>query len=77
MISIFNPLKKDFTVTYDTDGDSNPKAFTVKSLDVETFDNDTVGHHVLKHLADAILNERGVKTNHADDYRDVINEITI
>lgn len=76
MISLFNPLSRDFSVTYDINNDKHPITFTIPSFDVAEFDP-VVADHIKKHLADAVLNERGVKTNWEADHKDVCKEIEL
>lgn len=54
---VYNPLIKDFTVGYDLSGKA--KRYKVPAREIAYFD-EPVAKHVKKHLATAILNERGV-----------------
>ncbi len=72
---IFNPLKTDFTITYDIHGTGSPVPFTIPAIDMAGFE-EPVATHVLTHLSQAILNERGIKTNYDDDIANIKKEIT-
>lgn len=73
---VYNPTKEDFTCTYDTNGDGQPLSYTVNSMDIAFFP-DFIAEHVKKHLADKIIQARGVKTNHEDEYKDILEEISV
>ena len=57
-IPLFNPLNSDFTVKYDIEGDGKPKQFTAKAQEI-TWHDPVIAKHIKKHLATAIVNERG------------------
>jgi hypothetical protein len=73
---LFNPSKNSFSTTYDINGNGSPLMFTIDGLDFADF-NDIVGEHMKKHLADFILNERGIKTNAFDDLDKIKREIEV
>lgn len=77
MKSVFNPLKEDFFTTYDINEDAHPVSFCVRSMEIETFDDDRIADHVIKHLATQVVYARDVKTNFQDEYAKVVDEITI
>ena len=58
-IPIFNPDTEDFSVKYDINGDKNPETFTIKARDIAYFP-EAVANHIKKHLANHLLNKRGV-----------------
>lgn len=74
-VTVYNPLKNDFTVTYATD-DGPPLPYTVPSLDTATFPS-YIADHVKKHLAQAVLNARGIRNNYDDDFREAVDEISV
>lgn len=76
-MNLYNPLNKDFSITYDINKDKKPKTFTVPSKEIVTFD-EPVASHVRKHLANAVLNEN-YKTKYAVDLqlKAINEEITI
>ena len=57
-VKLLNPLKEDFSVKYDINGDANPIEFTAKAGKITTFD-ELVGNHMKKHLVEQIINVRG------------------
>ena len=75
-IQVYNPLRNDFSVTYDVDGTGTPHTFTAIGYQVTEFD-EVVANHVKKHLANAIYDERGGTTNPEDDMRAIMKELTV
>jgi len=75
-IPVFNPLKSDFSVTYDVNGTGAPVTFTVQAHKTAEFD-EVVANHVKKHLATAVYDLRGGKTNNEDDMKAIMKELTI
>lgn len=73
---IYNRLLTDFSVKWDISGE-NPKEFTVLAGDVLEIE-EPYATHVKKHLANAILNERGLKNGNAElTLREINEEIDI
>ena len=56
---IFNPLKNDFTVNYDIDGNLNPKPFTAKSFEF-TYFKEPIYSHIKRALVEAIIHYRNI-----------------
>src|SRR3990167_9772947 len=56
-IRLLNPLKNNFSVMYDVNGDGNPIEFTAKAGEITPFE-EVVGNHVRKHLVEEIINTR-------------------
>ena len=75
-IPLYNPLREDFTVTYDITGDKDPRPFTIHAQEIEYFEP-IVARHIVKHLADAVLAERGIRTNYTDDMTAIKKEIEV
>lgn len=73
---VHNPTKDDFTMKYDINEDNEPVPYTVEAGDIKEFPK-IVADHLKKHLATKILNIRGIKTNHEDEYAAVIKEISV
>lgn len=69
---IFNPDTEDFSVEYNA-GDGI-KTYTLKSLKAQKFPT-PIADHIKKHLADKILNKRGVKLNPMADLEAIMREI--
>ena len=67
-LTVFNPSFKDFTVIY------QGEPVTIKSLEMRDFPFD-VANHVVKHLSNDILNERGVRNNPEDDLKGIRKQI--
>jgi hypothetical protein len=76
-LNLYNPLREDFSVTYDLKGDGNPELFTIPSKEIKTFE-EPIASHVRKHLADAVLDKK-YKTGYAVDLQliEIKKEITI
>lgn len=73
---IFNPLLKDFVTTYDINEDGIPVTFIARAQEITSFEP-IVADHVASHLADEVLNQRGVRTNPVDDKEAILKEITV
>ena len=69
-IRIYNPDIDNFTVNY------HGSPVTIRALEIAEFNAD-VANHVKKHLADHILNKRGVKSNVEDDLAGIFKEIEV
>lgn len=76
-IKLLNPLKDDFSVFYDINGDGKPIEYRAKSGQITHF-NEIVGKHVKKHLIEQIINVRGWQRYHSwDNARvEIAKEIT-
>lgn len=72
---VYNPLLVDFEVKYDINGTNEPETFVIHGGEIEYF-NAPVAEHIKKHLANKIIQERGVKTNHEDEYKAILQELT-
>lgn len=75
-IGVYNPLKYDFNVNYDINGDRKPVSFLVPSMEIVYFDP-VVGEHIKKHLVDAIMNERGLNHLFPKNRDDILAEISV
>ncbi len=75
-VPLYNPLSTNFTTHYDINGDKNPVDFTIHANEIEYFDP-VIARHMKKHLADAVLNERGIRTNAEDDLKAIMKEIEV
>lgn len=73
-INLYNPLKTDFTVQWA--GEGYPRDYTIPAGEIGTFP-EPLAKHLLKHLAELIIQTRGVKTNHDDDIEDIKREIAV
>ena len=69
-VRIYNPDTEDFTWKY------HGKEYTIPALNMEQFPVD-IANHLKKHLADYILNIRGVKDNPEDDLKKIYKEIEV
>jgi len=67
---IYNPDIEDFTFAF------NGEDYTAKSLEISRFP-EHISNHLKKHLADRILNKRGVRTNVRDDLEEIYKEIEV
>lgn len=74
-VSLYNPLRSDFTVTYATD-DGPPMPYTIPSLEIKTFPS-YIADHIKKHLAQEVIGSRGVRLNYDDDYKEALKEIEV
>lgn len=74
-VYVINIDNEDFSITYDLKGNKEPELYEIKSLEIGKFP-EPVAEHIKKHLAEKILNKRGVKTNYTDDLEKIINEIS-
>ena len=77
MVYVYNPDSEDFSTTYDVNGNGDPVTFTIRSFEIGKFENDAVGKHMLKHLADKILMKRKVRTNWEDEYNALLKELNV
>lgn len=72
---LFNPLSKDLVVLFR--GDDNMEVpLTMKAMEISYF----AGYQyefMKKHMADAIYDERGQKTNHDDDIAVIKREVDL
>lgn len=73
-LTIYNPDSEDFSTTYDLDGNKQPLRYTLHAKEYGIFPS-AVAEHLQKHLAHKIVMKRGVKTNYADEYQQVLKEI--
>lgn len=71
---LFNPLKRDFSVNYDINGNGKPLTFTARSMTITRFD-EPIYDHVKKHLITEILNERELNPTIPKNTEDIIKEI--
>ena len=71
---IYNPTNRDFSCFYDRENNRTP--YIIKSKTITEMPID-VADHVKKHLADFVMNERTIKTNHEDELREVMKEISV
>jgi len=67
---IYNPDTDDFTVRF------NNEPYTIKALEIQEFPLH-VANHIQKHLADHLLNKRGIKVNVEDDLKNIFKEIEV
>jgi len=72
---LYNPLTRD--VKHLLRDDNNKQYEVVLKANEITYLPESEALRMEKHLATAIINERGVKTNHEDEFRDVLEEIRI
>jgi len=77
VVYVYNPDSEDFSTTYDVNGNGDPVTFTIRSFEIGKFENDAVGKHMLKHLADKILMKRKVRTNWEDEYNALLKELNV
>ena len=69
-LKIYNPDTADFTVKY------HGEPYTVHALEMESFPL-PIANHIKKHLADHLLNKRGIKSNPQDDLVKYLKEIEV
>ena len=67
---IYNPDTADFTVNY------HGEPYTIHALEITEFPF-PIANHIKKHLADHLLNKRGVKVNPQDDLKKYFEEIEV
>ncbi len=72
-VPVYNPDSDDFEITYDINEDKQPKSYILRSREIDYFPP-VIADHIKKHLADRLLNKRGVKTNHSDEHDQIIKE---
>ena len=75
-VSVFNPLKDDFTVSFDFDGSGQPITFTAHAQELTKFDQ-RVAAHVKKHLIPKVLQSRGKDYFTPEDTQKVDAEISM
>jgi len=56
---LYNPLNDDFKITYDINGDLQPKEFCINGMSLESFE-EPLYSHMKKHLITFIANKREV-----------------
>lgn len=74
-LGVYNPLKSDFTVHYDSQG-PNPQTYTVRAQEIAHFPY-PIALHVRKHLLDAVINARGLNPILPQVQFEVLEEISI
>lgn len=72
-VAVYNPSNEDFTTTYDINEDRNPVAYIAKAQEI-TFFSPIIAEHIKKHLANKLIQERGIKTNFQDEYDNLIKD---
>ncbi len=75
-VTLFNPDTKDFTVTYDINGDGEPLPFTIHAKEYEQFEP-VIAEHITKHLARHLVFSRGIKANFEADFDKARQEIEV
>lgn len=75
LVAVFNPLKREFEYVWFND-QNEPITLSIPARDFKYFPP-YQGNFMAKHLADAVIHERGIKTNAEDDYKLVMKEILI
>jgi len=73
--SVFNPLRYDFKTTYRND-DNSFREYMVRSMEIETFPA-YIANHVIKHLIDAVQNERHVLGTDLKAIEEIRKEIEV
>ena len=76
MKTLFNPLSKDFSITYDINENKSPVEFKIRALDFGEFP-DPVAENMIKHLSDEVMHTRGIKLNAEDDLKEIREEIEV
>jgi hypothetical protein len=74
-VSLYNPLSEDFSCKQ-ADDDNVQHTYTIRSLEIETYPK-YIADHITKHLAQAIIAKRGIKTNYEDAYKEAVEEMTV
>jgi hypothetical protein len=74
-ISLFNPLKTDF-IDHMRDDNNVEREYLVRSMEIETFPA-YIANHVIKHLIDAIKNERSVIGTDLKAIEDIEKEVRV
>lgn len=75
-VAIYNPDSADFTITYDTNEDGNPLAYTLGAGQAEKFAK-PIADHIATHLAKHLVFKRGIVLNFDDDYKQALQEIYV
>lgn len=75
MKTVYNPDSEDFTFKYDIDGNGNPKSFIIRAFDYVELE-DYLADHAIKHLANKLLDKRGMNLNPEADLVAIKKEIT-
>ena len=73
-VKIFNPLSKDFSVTYDIKGDGDPVLYIIHAGEAETFEK-PVADHIKDHLAKHIAQIKRGNGTYEDAYNAAVKEI--
>lgn len=74
-IPLYNPLSDEFKCTY-RDKDNKPVEYKMRPNEITYFDKH-LADHMKKHLADAIINERGIRVNAEYDRVEIYKEIEV
>jgi len=72
-LPVYNPLPRDFSVTYDTNEDGNPIKYTAISGDVTYFPT-FIAHHIAKHLVNELMQVRQ-KLNNEENRHEIEKEV--
>ena len=75
MVTIFNPLAKDFNVSFDIMGTGSPMNFVVRAKDIGKFDP-KVANHIKTHLINRIFQERGINNPMESDIEKINKEVS-
>ena len=67
---IYNPHTEDFTVEFHGD------PYTIHALEMDEYPL-AIANHIKKHLANLLLQKRGIKTNVEDDLAAIYKEIEV
>jgi hypothetical protein len=73
-VRLYNPDTEDFQVQFN-DG-NGPKIYEIHALEIEEFPFH-VANHIKKHLANKLLNKRGIKVNPQADIEKIKQEIEV
>lgn len=71
--AIFNPSRDDFSVEY-LDDENIPHTYTIKSMQLRSFPT-YIADHIVKHLSQKIMWDKGIKTNPEDELKAIRREI--
>lgn len=74
-VALFNPLSSDFSYEW-LDDENKKHTLTMNSREI-TYFPEPQAKFMMKHLADAIIHQRGVRTNHEDEYKAILKEIQV
>ncbi|MCR4343330.1 MAG: hypothetical protein NUV44_01060 [Candidatus Scalindua sp.] len=72
---LFNSLTHDFSYEW-LDDTNKPHTLTIKSHEIGYFPTGQ-WQFMRRHLADAVINTRSIKTNYEDEYKEVLKEIDV